>query len=337
MKLLGISCGRKMGSSEILLKEALMGAEENKEAIDVEMLRLNDFDIKPCRFCKICLRIEGGPDACIVKDDVSFIIEKFMQADGLIISAPVYILAPPGNLKLLADRMQPDIVVVMMLKNMGGVHPQTGKKVYLDERVLKKRVGAFISVGGAVTPHWVSFGMPMMHCNTFPRQIDLVDQMQVLSVANNLGAVVLNESKIRRARQLGGNVAVEMVKLKGKRWQGDELSDTKKQTIDKPKWYGDDTGVCPVCHSNLLMVGKENPVECPICGSKGTLKIINNKITVDFTEEEQAISRLALEGKYIHQVEIRACARELQPQEEIIAERVKKYQAYLSPLKPSDK
>lgn len=35
MKLLGLTCGRKMGCSEILLKEALMGAEEL--GIDVEI------------------------------------------------------------------------------------------------------------------------------------------------------------------------------------------------------------------------------------------------------------------------------------------------------------
>jgi len=46
MKLLGLACGRRMGNSGILLREALMGAEEL--GVDVEILRLLDLDLKPC-------------------------------------------------------------------------------------------------------------------------------------------------------------------------------------------------------------------------------------------------------------------------------------------------
>ncbi len=176
MKLLGLSSGRKMGSCEIMLKEALMGAEE--KGVAVEFVRLYDLDIMSCRFCKNCLRTEGGPGACVVKDDVPFMWEKFMDCVGIIIATPVYILAAPGYLKLLADRMIQDLAGVMMAKNLGDISAMTGNKMYIDKRAFKKRVSAFIRVGGAVTPHWVSLGLPMMHCITFPRQFDLVDQIQ---------------------------------------------------------------------------------------------------------------------------------------------------------------
>jgi multimeric flavodoxin WrbA len=195
MKLLGLSSGRKMGSCEIMLKEALMGAEE--KGATVEFVRLYDLDIRSCRFCNNCLRVEGGPSACVVKDDVPFMWEKFMDCDGIIIAAPIYILAIPGYLKLLADRMIQDLAGVMMAKNMGNISPMTGNKVYIDERAFRKRVSAFISVGGAVTPNWVSLGLPLMHCITFPKQLDLVDQMQVLSVSTVLGAVVANEKTLK--------------------------------------------------------------------------------------------------------------------------------------------
>jgi multimeric flavodoxin WrbA len=332
MKLLGLSSGRKMGSCEIMLKEALMGAEEN--GATVEFVRLYDLDIKSCRFCKNCLRIERGPEACVVKDDIPFMWEKFMDCDGMIIAAPVYILALPGYLKLLADRMIQDLSGIMMTKNLGNISPMTGNKVFIDERAFKKRVSAFISVGGAVTPHWVSLGLPMMHCITFPKQFDLVDQIQVLSVSTVLGAVVLNEKTINRARLLGHNVATEMNKLVGKQWRGDELGSFTKQSADKPDWYGDEPGTCPVCHSNLLIVGKENPVVCPICGSKGTINVIGTKITVTFTQEEQAISRLTLEGKRIHQDEIRECTNSLLPKVNDIEKKFAKYNGYLTPQIP---
>ena len=47
MKLLGISCGRDMGNSEILLKHALKAAEETGKA-EVELIRLHDYNILPC-------------------------------------------------------------------------------------------------------------------------------------------------------------------------------------------------------------------------------------------------------------------------------------------------
>ena len=61
MKLLGLACGRRNGNSEMLLKEALMGAEE--VGVEVELLRLLDLDIRPCIGCKVCLR-RGYADQC---------------------------------------------------------------------------------------------------------------------------------------------------------------------------------------------------------------------------------------------------------------------------------
>ena len=47
MNVLGLSCDRQMGNSEILMKEALMGAKEVSGA-EVEIIRLMDLSIKPC-------------------------------------------------------------------------------------------------------------------------------------------------------------------------------------------------------------------------------------------------------------------------------------------------
>ena len=46
MKMLGLTCGSKKGNSEILIKSALMGAEEL--GMEVELLRMSDLDIRPC-------------------------------------------------------------------------------------------------------------------------------------------------------------------------------------------------------------------------------------------------------------------------------------------------
>jgi multimeric flavodoxin WrbA len=61
MKLLGLSCGRKMQNTEVLVKEAMRAAEEL--GADVGMIRLLDLNIKPCTGCVNCVRslMQGGP------------------------------------------------------------------------------------------------------------------------------------------------------------------------------------------------------------------------------------------------------------------------------------
>lgn len=76
MKVLGISCGRKMGNTEILVKEALMGAEEL--GTDVELVRLNDLNLKPCTGCNACvvsLLEKGSNGECVIKEKPEYIGE----------------------------------------------------------------------------------------------------------------------------------------------------------------------------------------------------------------------------------------------------------------------
>lgn len=49
-KIIGLSCGRKNGNSEYLLKEALMGAEE--PGVEGEIIRAMELRVKPCKGCE---------------------------------------------------------------------------------------------------------------------------------------------------------------------------------------------------------------------------------------------------------------------------------------------
>ena len=69
MKVLGISAGRELSNSEILLKTALKAVEE--EGHEVSFLRLHDYYIKPCTGCEVCtfLGRSGKPIHCKYKWD----------------------------------------------------------------------------------------------------------------------------------------------------------------------------------------------------------------------------------------------------------------------------
>jgi multimeric flavodoxin WrbA len=113
MNILGVSCGRRMGNSEVLLKEALMGAEEVSGA-DAEIIRLTDLSIKPCKGCEVCMmtRVRTGTmGSCVTKDDhLSFLAEKLTDCEGLILGAPTYYSRPPSLWLMAQDRMgAPDL------------------------------------------------------------------------------------------------------------------------------------------------------------------------------------------------------------------------------------
>jgi multimeric flavodoxin WrbA len=101
MKILALNGSfRKNGNTEILLKQALMGAES--EGASVEILRLTDYKIGPCRGCGLCLFREN---VCQVQgDDVPFIFSKVDECDGMIFGSPCYFLELTAVVKQLIDR-----------------------------------------------------------------------------------------------------------------------------------------------------------------------------------------------------------------------------------------
>jgi len=184
-----------MGNSEILLKEALMGAEESSGA-EVEIIRLMDLTIKPCTGCEACTkkRSHGEEMECVLKDDhMSFLLEKLLQCDALILSTPVYILTPPGFLKTITDRVFRHAWAPLIPK-----------------------VGALICVGGT---DWVNLALPLANL-CLPRKIKIVDQ-QLVTYSAAPGQVVLDEKAILNARRLGRRVGeamampIEAVKYRG--------------------------------------------------------------------------------------------------------------------------
>jgi multimeric flavodoxin WrbA len=117
MKVLGlVGSVRKLGNTEILTKEALMGAEA--EGATVEILRLTDYDVRPCRGCAACLFQEGG---CVIEDDAKVIFAAMAASDGIILGVPCYILEATAIVKQLIDRGFAPMQQNTMRGKIGGV------------------------------------------------------------------------------------------------------------------------------------------------------------------------------------------------------------------------
>ena len=315
MKILGLCCGRKMGNSEVLVREALMGAEEM--GFDVEIIHLLGLHIKPCLGCNSCALSygEGGSGECVIKgDDMPFVREKYLECDGIIIGIPVFELQPPGIFKVLNDRMGPayDPIFAAEAKRMGCKD--------IDERFFKARVGGFIAVGGGPASH-LSLALPAMNGITRGTGITVVDQLMALHAAAP-AEVLLNEPVVERARKLGRNVAGEIGK-----------------SPSQMRWMGDEPGICPVCHTDLLLFkGKTTSVICPICSLEGTIKTDGDEITVAFNikdlEDQQ---RLKVEYIQQHLKNIKSMHDEYSRKQGEIQEKLKKYKLHKSYSKPGSK
>ena len=100
MKILGlVGSYRKLGNTEVLIREALMSAAEM--GAEVEMLRLTDLNIKPCKGCMACVFKKAD---CKIEDDANFLFSKLFEADGIILGSPIYIFGPAGIIKMIQDR-----------------------------------------------------------------------------------------------------------------------------------------------------------------------------------------------------------------------------------------
>jgi multimeric flavodoxin WrbA len=318
MKILGISCGRKMSNTEILIKEALMGAEEL--GAEVELVRLQDLNLKPCTGCNACvinLFEKAGSGDCVIKDDdFAFIDEKIMECDGLILGSPIYEKSPSGQLKILNDRMGPshDLAFRTISKKIRAEkNITTGKAV--DERAFKRRSASLIAVGGS---EWDNLALPMMHVGSLSMQIDIVDKILVNWVALP-GSVALKDDILQRARKSGRHVAETLMKPQ------DEIT------------YIGEEGSCPMCHSKLIEVrdASNNVAVCGICGVKGKLNIVDNKVTFEVKEEDKPHSHMTLSGKFEHAAELKNVSLKPDPLMHELPQRLEKYKTYLSYSKPA--
>jgi multimeric flavodoxin WrbA len=296
VKVLGLSAGRPMGNSEILLKEALMGAEEF--GAEGEMIRLHDLNIKYCTGCEACTtgRLKTGVHTdCVIKNDhFPFLMDKMGEADGIILSFPSYCFRPPGLVMTIKDRS-------------AGIG-----EGYFKKAAQKPKVGATIAIGGFT-------GLSLMRTMTnycFPPGVKLIDQMMV-SHTSRPGQVVMNDEALNRAGKLGSNLGQAM-----------------KVPFEEANYVGEEYGGCPLCHGDLLWV-RGNYVQCPTCYIKGTIEKKGDAIRFVFDEKEREISWHGKPSfSKVHDDALQHNQQIMDDNKKEIKEKTEKYRAYNKIVSP---
>jgi len=177
MKILGlIGSYRKLGNTEVLVKEALMEAQNL--GAEVSVLRLTDLRIDPCKGCMACAFKQ---EECHIPDGWCAFRDRLMESDAVILGAPTYLLGPAGIIKMITDRN-------IAFQTAGLEH--AGKP------------GAIIGVSGV--RGWETFAMPTLNVFMFTCGLRVVDQE--MFYAQGPGEILLDDSAMKRARKLGSNI-----------------------------------------------------------------------------------------------------------------------------------
>ena len=127
---------RAGGNSELLLKEAVKGADESGRK--VHMFTLNTMTIMPCENC-------GGCDEtglCIYEDDMGQIYEAIRACDRIILASPIFFSALSAQTKIMIDRCQAFWCEKYLLKKPIPPEEYGRKGLLLMVGGMKKEIGA---------------------------------------------------------------------------------------------------------------------------------------------------------------------------------------------------
>ncbi|MBE6508295.1 MAG: flavodoxin family protein [Methanobrevibacter sp.] len=85
-----------------LMQSAMKGAES--VGADVKYVDLYKLDLSGCRICRICKNDEDTCK-CYWKDELSPLIEEILNADCLLVGAPIFFSSPSSHYMALLERM----------------------------------------------------------------------------------------------------------------------------------------------------------------------------------------------------------------------------------------
>ncbi len=187
MKVLGIMGSPRIGgNSDILLDQALAGAQE--AGAEVEKIILNLKKISGCYDCKKC----NETGLCAIEDDMPEIQRKILEADALIHSVPVYFWSMTAQMKAYLDRW------CVFFDAEWRWH-----KVYYS-KMKGKRIG-LITVCGDLNVHTAD---PIIH--SFKTTADFTGLRwmgAVMASATNKGEIAQDEGAKGEAFELGRRTA----------------------------------------------------------------------------------------------------------------------------------
>ena len=104
MKVIAINGSpRKNWNTDTLLKNALDGAAS--AGAETEMVYLYDLEFCGCKSCMACkLKKEPRPNRCVLRDDLTAVLDRVHEADAVILGSPIYFSEVTGEMRSFFER-----------------------------------------------------------------------------------------------------------------------------------------------------------------------------------------------------------------------------------------
>lgn len=188
---------RRGGNSETLL-DWVLGAMELEGGVAIEKVALADADVNPCRGCNACEKL----NRCVQRDGMDVLHDKIIDADCLVLAAPIFCMGICAQAKALIDRFQVFRSRKYVLKL---------PVVPLERK--GKRIGVFLSTAGQNWDHVFDGAVPTVKC--FFQVVDIPNRDIRYLMVNGVdekGAILSHPTARRSSERLGREVIAELAK-----------------------------------------------------------------------------------------------------------------------------
>jgi len=168
LKLLAIVGSPRLdGNTNYLVDEAL--GEAAKMGAQTEKLILSQYEVNPCLGHEDCASF----DSCLQKDDAGWILDRFCEADGVILATPVYYYNVTAQMKAFFDRnyflykkdrrSQARVVGIIVVAEMEGIEDTLyALKQFVDWSFDVEENRRFIASGYAGRPGEAKNNLPLV-------------------------------------------------------------------------------------------------------------------------------------------------------------------------------
>jgi multimeric flavodoxin WrbA len=186
---------RRGGNSETLL-DWVLDAMRKEPDVAVEKIALTEANVNPCKGCNMCEKLNH----CVQRDGMDIVHDKLIEADIIILAAPIFCMGINAQAKALVDRAQVFRSRKYILK----------LPVVPEERK-GKRLGVFLSTAGQTWEYVFDAAIPSVKC--FYHVIEVRDRDIHYLMVNGVdekGAILAHPTAKRDAAQLGSDIVTEL-------------------------------------------------------------------------------------------------------------------------------
>lgn len=186
---------RRGGNSETLL-DWMLDAMRNESDVAVEKIPIIEANINPCMGCNMCEKL----NKCVQRDGMDIIHDKLIEADCIILAAPIFCMGVCSQAKALIDRAQVFRSRKYVLK-LPIVPPERKGK----------RLGVFLSTAGQKWDYVFDAAIPSVKC--FFNVIDVKEKdirYLMKNGVDEMGAILKHPTARQDAEHLAKDVVSDL-------------------------------------------------------------------------------------------------------------------------------